>query len=604
MTLDDFTPAQEHSSWTDEMEFTSSVFEISSIPIRYFLTNVKLSALEQSFKLVEDIPGSANWGYNAIFQRDIDDERVEKELLEKYLLNPHKFKFFNPLTIALLPFDFETNAVLDAYQDAVARDEDGYLKEIIGGIEIQQLKGTTVGKIRWDRDRIFGVAIDGQHRLSALMKYATSPNKPQGIDPGRVRIPVVLLVFDVEKGNILKQIREIFVDINKNAEPVRGARRILLDDRDVQAVFARDLIKDEDNPNGLRYEVVDWKRETARPESPHQLTTIVVLYEIIKLLFGNTVKLETELDINTELERKGFLPISTSDSIDDLSDKQIEVALERFRSKHKKFILWLFKNLPPYQEIISELSNYIDNETDASQAFREYLFKPANKRDRFKDELRGREFDIGKVIDEPMEKLQEAKNKQKTSELLFFAIGQRALFSWFHHLVKIYNLRGFQNLEEIAKEYCEDLTCLINNGFFAKAMEIETAEIDSFSIWQGVCLRGDKVNSSKAAASRLGALVVLSVAAIRFDGTEIKDLVQSEVNLKSPFRKVRDEYIKQWLPILEEKWTSEPPEIDYDDEEEYIEIPPDEQLYKAAEEYAEKTIHEILEKVRGWSQSV
>jgi hypothetical protein len=54
--------------------------------------------------LVDEIPGSAEWSFEAIFQRDIDVERVEQELLEGYLENEDKAKFFPPLTIALLPY--------------------------------------------------------------------------------------------------------------------------------------------------------------------------------------------------------------------------------------------------------------------------------------------------------------------------------------------------------------------------------------------------------------------------------------------------------------------------------------------------------------------
>ena len=289
MSLENFSPAVEKSSFTDEMEYCFSIFAISNIPIRYYMTNVRLSALEDTFKLVEDIPGSSNWGYNVIFQRDIDDDRVDNELLRKYLLNPNKFKFFNPLTIALLPIDGKENKILDKYTDYESDEKGNWVHEKIGGIELELLKGSSVGKIKWDKNKICGVAIDGQHRLSALMEYAKHPDRPSGINPADVTIPIVLLVFNTDRGEILKQIREIFVDINKNAEPVSGGRRILLDDRDIFAVFARDLIEDDEVPDGLRYEVVDWKHKSARPEN-QQLTTVIVLYDIVKLLFSNRVR--------------------------------------------------------------------------------------------------------------------------------------------------------------------------------------------------------------------------------------------------------------------------------------------------------------------------
>jgi DGQHR domain-containing protein len=611
MALEKFKPAQEQSSWTDEFEFTSSAFEISSIPIRYYLTNVRLSALEECFKLVEDIPGSASWGYNAIFQRDIDDDRVEDELLKKYLLNPNKFKFFNPLTIALLPFDAKSNQVLDKYpEDVKKKSEDGWEKEQISGIDVESLSGSTVGKIKWDQNRIIGVAIDGQHRLSALMQYAK--RTPVGINPSKVRVPIVLLVFDPERGNILAQIREIFVDINKNAKPVTKARNILLNDRDIFAVFARDLIKDPDNPEGLRYEVVDWKRETARPEGKHRLTTIIVLYEIVRLMFQKRLTtLESELDLNTELSRRRLQRITTDSGIDGLSDNQIQVALKRFQLKHKKFILYIFENLSPYKLFLDKVAEYLDNPEDWAKALREYFFKPPQKREDFKKEIAQR-FDVQQTIDEPMKTLEKTKRQETGAELLFLSIGQRGLFSIFYPLKRTYELGGIIGFEEIAKAYCKDLALLMKHGFFARSMKIDIHS-HAFPIWQGVCLRGDRVNASGAAADRLGALILLVIAAMRFGKAEGIE-TETRVKLKSPFRKIQSEYEKEWFTILEDEYeqnvfedgdeeTMESDELEDDEstetdwtEENSIDIE------KEATRRAKDTIYEILKRVLQWSK--
>ncbi len=90
MDFQGYQPPETSVAWTDRIEYTGSDFALSSAPISYFLTNVELPALKDLFSLVEDIPGSSRWGYDAIFQRDIDDGRVENELLNKYLLRPQK----------------------------------------------------------------------------------------------------------------------------------------------------------------------------------------------------------------------------------------------------------------------------------------------------------------------------------------------------------------------------------------------------------------------------------------------------------------------------------------------------------------------------------
>lgn len=590
------------------MEFTSSEFLLSNVPIRYYLTNVKLSSLQDIFKLVEDIPGSSGWGYNAIFQRDIDDNRVEKELLEKYLLNPNKFKFFNPLTIALLPYDAKNNEIMDAYSALSLESnalEEGRMQRqmVVGGVEVQSLPGSTIGKIRWDRNRIMGVAIDGQHRLSALMKYAKHTEQPSGIDPTQVRIPVILLLFDAQKSNVLTQVREIFVDINKNAEPVSAARRILLDDRDPYAVLTRDLIKDQNNPEGLRYEVVDWKREAARPEGESQITTIVVLYEVVKQLFRDRLdQFESELDLNAELARRKMLKIRVADpevSIYDLSEEQIRVALERFRLRHKTFILKLFESLPPYEAFLRQLSSYVDTEDDTGSVLQEFIFKPSKKRDEFRRSVSAKGLDPIETIDKPLQILKQLKEGQKNAELLFFSIGQQGLFYWFPTLRKIYNMCGYADLTDIAEEYRKDLALFTDHGFFARKMSVKLEVGDRpLDIWQRICLRGDKVAAGKASANRLGALVLLAVAAVRLGIVE--DIDQVSVNLKRPLKVVKDEYIKEWRSRLEavEELTKEYDE--FEDEGEYSGN--EEVSVESAERIAQDSVHEILKLVRGWAE--
>lgn len=607
--LDDFEPAEERSSWTDELEFTSSTFAISSSPIRYYLTTIRLSALKDYFKLVDEIPGSASWGYNAIFQRDIDVERVEQDLLKNYLLNTNKFKFFNPLTIALLPFDASRNQVKESYGEvSPASDRGNMTEETVGGINIRTRRGATVGYIKWDRDRVYGVAIDGQHRLLALMKYASHPERPAGVDPAKVRIPVVLLVFDTTASNILSQVREIFIDINKNAEPVTLARQILLDNRDPYAVFARDLIKDKDNAVGLRYEVVDWKRESIRPEGDHQLTTIVVLYEIIRNLFRSRLgfgMLESELDLNKELKARGLERISAmAGPGHDLSEAQIQAALELFRKKHKPFILHVFEELSPFKALLAKVGELVDPSTEASKRFREYLFRPTGKREAYRDELKTEKFDPEEVIEKPLAALKLTKQQQvKVAELLFTSIGQRGLFAWFPNLRRVYALAGHKNLEGIAKEYVDDLNIMVANSIFTR-----DRSIGDLQIWQGICIRGDKIAASNASIDRFGALVLLMVAARRLSLETVDALRrESRVDLRKVTRLVLSEFKKQWLSRLDDAVEDDYEDEDIGDEEDEDlvgdELTDEESVNDIAQRNAEDSLEKLLKSVRKWGKT-
>lgn len=549
MSLDEFEPAQQPSAWTDEFEFTWSVFRLSNIPIRCYLTNVKLSALERCFELVEDIPGSADWGYNAIFQRDIDEDRVRDELLRKYLLNPRKFKFFNPLTIALLPYDAKDKQIKSAYPRYEKDCNDPkWLEEEIGGILVRSRTNTTVGYIKWNRDNIVGVAIDGQHRLMALMEFANHPDRPNHIDPATVQIPVVLLVFDPEAGDILQQVREIFVDINKNAKPVTEARRILLDDRDPLAVFARDLVKDTPNGVGLRYEIVDWKKDTPKAEAEHQLTTIVILYEIVKSMFSTPRILEGELDLNMRL-REEKLQIMEKFHSFDLSDLQLKVALEVFRASHKQFIVRVFEGIEPFSHFIQKVGALSEQDGIAGRVFREYVFKPPKKRESYKTELNKARVDVEAAIETPLTELRQLKARTSGAEILFLSIGQRALFSHYHQVARIYTLLGFDGFEAISREYCFDINCLIRNGFFAR-----TFSIDRFLVWEGLCLRQGTILVSKASVERIGGMTLLAIAAKRLECTSMNLCrVERRVNLRKAVKNVVTEYTKQWEWQLEKE---------------------------------------------------
>lgn len=600
--MENMQPAEESSPWTDEFEFTHSVFEISSIPISYYLTNVKLSSLKDTFELVEDIPGSIDWGYNAIFQRDIDHERVENELLGKYLLDKDRYKFFSPLTIALLPYNAAEKDILNKYRDVEQPDDDdNWERERAGYVRIDSLKGMTVGKIQWNKNKVVGTAIDGQHRLLALMKYAEHQRRPEGIDPSEVRIPVTLLVFDQEEGDILPQVRQIFVDINKNAKPVSKARRILLDDKDPFAVFARNLVEDQQDSDGdgLRYEVVDWKKGSSKPKD-NQLTTIVALYEIVRNIFNDDLaSLESELNLNDTFEDKGYPQVKPDkDDIDSLSQSQVDEALRKYKGKHRNFVLGVFKNLPPYVEFVNQVSEYIDGDEISNRTFKEYLFTPPNKRGDFiSDEvIDNRDLDPDNIIHERLDKLEKMKGEAYNSGLLYNSIGQRGIF---YNFSKIRNLYRSQtdsySLSSISKEYVEDLSTLIANDFFSRDKSVE-----GFQIWQRVCILGGNISVSDSSARRFGSLVLLAVASLRADITTLEDIRDfSSVSLKGDFGYTQRAYKKYWVDKISDQREEQ---LSQDDPEDLDSELFEEDVDEIAKDRSKKTVESILSEVSGWEQ--
>ena len=201
--------------------------------------------------LISDIPGSECWPVRELFQRDVDNKRITDFLLP-YLQNPGRIKFFNPLTLTLLPV--QENEVLTEMPRMVefAKEDDGHTWEV--------LEREGYHRVRWVRDeeqyallewhdtRTKLVAIDGQHRLSALKRFWKDHASPLHQDFRSWRIPVVIVSFRVGTGpqrppTVLDVVRNIFVYINTEAKRVSRAREILLSDESVNKVCTQELIQ-------------------------------------------------------------------------------------------------------------------------------------------------------------------------------------------------------------------------------------------------------------------------------------------------------------------------------------------------------------------------
>jgi hypothetical protein len=397
-------------------------------------------------------------------------------------------------------------------------------------------------------------------------------------------------------------VRRIFVDINKNAKPVSKARRILLDDRDPFAVFARDLVEStEDGQDGLRYEVVDWKKGSSKPEE-NQLTTIVALYEIVKSIYNDDLAtLESKLDLNSSFERKGYPKINpTDDNIDSMTEKQIEESKRRFRNSHKNFILTIFRDLSPYKKFVEQVSEYIDGSEVQHKAFKQYLFTPPNKRQEFiqNDVVERKKLDPDSAIFLKLDQLEDIKGDLYDSELLFTSIGQRGLFINFGKIVRLYQSLDYYDMGSVASQYVDDLSSLVKNGFFNR-----DKSVDGFQIWQRICIIGGNISVSKASSKRVSSLVLLAIAAHRLGITSEHDIddFATTVSLRGDFGRTKRAYEKHFhTRLLErrERALSEE-EGSYEEEIEVV----DEDLDELAEDQAIKAIEGILEEIGSWSQS-
>src|SRR5579883_2962561 len=82
-------------------------FNLSKTEIPYIETLMSLKEVTTELVLVENLPSDlrSKWTLEELFQREIDWDRVQYQLLRGYLKRPNKIKFFNSITVALLPTD-------------------------------------------------------------------------------------------------------------------------------------------------------------------------------------------------------------------------------------------------------------------------------------------------------------------------------------------------------------------------------------------------------------------------------------------------------------------------------------------------------------------
>ena len=204
--------------------------------------------------LISDIPGSEQWQIRDLFQREVDHDRVRHGLLP-YLRDTTKIRFFNPLTLTILPMESDGWSVSARMTKVVEKQvtEDQALWNVLEREELFQVRWIDQheewAQLRWNDARCKLVAIDGQHRLSALKQMSVDRDAGQPHEAFvKWRIPVVFVSFRIagerkEPPSVLEVVRNIFVYINTNAQRVNRTRSILLDDEDVNAVCTQELLQ-------------------------------------------------------------------------------------------------------------------------------------------------------------------------------------------------------------------------------------------------------------------------------------------------------------------------------------------------------------------------
>lgn len=341
----------------------------------FYLQSALTPAQLDWVSLISDIQGSERWPVSDLFQRDVDNERITNSLLP-YLQDAEKIKFFNPLTLTLLPMQDDDDLVLSQMPRAVESSiqKDGNNWDLIERPDYHRVRwvrdNPQYAVLEWSDIRTKLVAIDGQHRLSALKRFRKNREANVHPDFRTWRIPVVVVSFragteETEPPSVLDVVRSIFVYINTQAQKVNRTRQILLSDESVNAVCTQELVQlahandlasaTERTHGRLPLLFYDWRGEESEMRRVHAPAAVKSIEEIHDwfeyYIFGEDFSdnQESALGINPAHSLHGAFHDETLNHAD---SKQL-----RNLARHKVLpaVAYLLENFKPYRSYVAAL---------------------------------------------------------------------------------------------------------------------------------------------------------------------------------------------------------------------------------------------------------
>lgn len=531
------------NKYTEPLLFIPGKYTLSQIgQVPYFAAVMSLQDLVSQIKLVENIPEEARitWSLEELFQRDIDWERVENELVNGYLKDQNKLNFFNSLTIALLPQ--KDLKIEDCYGDPEYSPSSSYNNESwkkidAGNICVEYSPDESIGLLRWHKERIFPVAIDGQHRLAALKQYCDT------LTPGvsnelNTKIPLIFLILDERVGFEQKQgksligtLREIFIDLNKKARGVAKSRLILLDDLNIQSFCVRTLLASQVRDSSidvLPLSMVTWRENDVKFDTGYSITTVVNLEDIVdSCLDGASLDGASSLEENEvkkyidKIKGKLELGIEVQNSINDhlqlcanrkepfsFKTEHLDAFKEAFRSQWTPYIVQVFREFTPYKKYLSTAEEI--QAIDGTLA--DYLLLSKENREKFKKfrQDKDKTFDPHVKIEEPLGKLQGCKE----NEWAFYVVFQKALFinlfEFDAQRQSLFEDTTGDTRESFLNWWLKQINELYEHGVFSLDWKARKGKAD---LWRGIANNpaSGTIQYSRAAVNRISSLMTIGI---------------------------------------------------------------------------------------------
>lgn len=401
--------------------------------------------------LISDISGSEKWSVRDLFQRDVDNKRIEKSLLP-YLETVDKIKFFNPLTLTILPMGDDGYTVLNSMpkimESVIEEDESQWQTlEREGFYRIQWVKDNEqYARLKWNDRRSRLVAIDGQHRLSALKRFLVDQSVGTARDDFMSwRIPVTVVSFRAvgnEPPSVLEVVRSVFVAINTQAHEVNKARAILLSDESINSVCTQELIQyshendvkavDERRSDTLPLLFYDWRGEESdknRIAAPASVTTVEEIRDWFEwYILGEDFRQGQKAALGIDPTQ----PLHGAFSNGRLTYEDSNLLRNRFKEELLPAVSHLLQQFAPFKDYVEglralEMSHLAGDKRElAAHAFTKLRFGSSHAPDRIK-------VDVDEMLGAIEKDIDDLKHK-KLDYLLIADIGMRGVVCAFGDL--------------------------------------------------------------------------------------------------------------------------------------------------------------------------
>lgn len=457
--------------------------------IRVCFLQAALEAAELAkIQLVSEIPGSDRWPVRDLFQRDVDSQRVESSILP-WLQDDAKVKFFNPLTLTLVPVDSGTNRILGEVPTLASSEiSDDMGKWIVlereGLYRFRYLVSDVgshreYGLVEWNSRNVRLVAIDGQHRLSAPKRYLSDQSGPGFERFMEWNIPVVVSGLDRDEpvhASILDVVRNMFVYINTQARTPSKSRQILLNDEDVNFVCVQELLQyshENDSIEEIEDRIqsrvpllfYDWRGATENGRevpSPASLKSVTEIAEWFKwFIIGESVDENLVSVFGVDESHPLYFAFFNNA----LQAKHTELIREKFRDWILPGIAHLLENFTPYAQYISSVRRAEISWKSKSDVYRHALSQLRFGSHRGGDSV---QLQVAKAYDEVVHELVDFKHN--IPNLLLLDIGMRGIVYAFGELKVWYDewKGGCAPWLDYSKWFTKHLNTSFDQGWFGK----------------------------------------------------------------------------------------------------------------------------------------